>query len=114
MFETGEFTHSFAFNVNIKNQSNYCDTIILPKIYKCQDSKYNSEFVGYCTCGIRCNGELIDYYINGEKRIEGTFKNGKPIGKLYYYNMDGSIKRIEKYNRKGKLRKTSIYKDISL
>jgi len=50
-------------------------------------------------------------YIDDEKKIklfEGTFKNGKPVGKSYFYNNDGLLDRRE-INRFKKLKTTFYY-----
>lgn len=52
----------------------------------------------YFNCDKLCEGKIVDYYNNGEMRLEGVFKNGSPIGKLIFYKKDGSVCRVEKYN----------------
>ena len=37
------------------------------------------------------DGLHIEWHSNGQKGLEGTYKDGKQIGKLTYYNFDGSI-----------------------
>ena len=39
--------------------------------------------------GIR-NGKCVEYYSNGEKRVHGYFKNGKPSGVWMIWEKDGS------------------------
>jgi hypothetical protein len=87
----------------------YCDTLIKNKINKCMELTSRPSFFGYCCCDTICNGYNVDYYKNGEKRIEGNFINGKPVGKLIFYNKNGRISYVEKYSKKGKLRKTINY-----
>ncbi|AXY74127.1 hypothetical protein D3H65_09145 [Paraflavitalea soli] len=88
--------------------SSYTDTIRIFSIQEC--SKLHS-FSGYCCCGKKCEGYQVDYYSNGQKRIEGTFEEGVPIGSLKLYNTDGSLKSIRKYSKKGKLKKEIVYCD---
>lgn len=45
----------------------------------------------------KAEGPWISYYDNGQKKIEGAFKNGREFGKWTYFNPDGSIKKIENY-----------------
>jgi hypothetical protein len=61
------------------------------------------SFKGWFCCDQKCNGSKIDYYNNGNKRIEGSFKNGKAVGDLRYYDKSGKLERIEKYNNNGEL-----------
>lgn len=56
-------------------------------------------------CGSKSNGYLIDYHHNGQKRIEGLFKNGKPIGDLKFYDELGKLKYVEVYSDEGKKKK---------
>lgn len=53
-------------------------------------------------CGNRCNGYYTDYYINGNKRVEGKFKKGKPVGKVQFYNEAGKLRFIVYYNKRGR------------
>ena len=39
----------------------------------------------------RTRGKEFKWYENGQKELEGTYKDGKQIGKWTYYNFDGSI-----------------------
>ena len=36
---------------------------------------------------------MRDYYKSGKLEVEGLQKNGKPDGRTYVYNEDGTIKR---------------------
>lgn len=89
----------------IRATGNYCDTLRLISIYSCLEATSHPRFIGYCCCNEKCEGFQIDYYANGNKRIEGNFIRGKPIGNLIYYNKDGSINYVEKYSKRGKLKK---------
>lgn len=84
----------------------HADTIRLETIMPCHEVSTGRPWSGFCNCGEPCEGYQVDYYKNGSKRIEGNFKQGKPIGKLIYYKKDGSINYVEKYNKKGKLKRT--------
>jgi hypothetical protein len=91
------------------NDSNgkYFDTLNFPKIEECYQMHV---FVGYCCCNEKCNGLQIDYYTNGNKRMEGLFNNGKAVGALKFYYPNGHLRRIEKYSRKGKKIKTRDFR----
>lgn len=89
----------------------YQDTLNLIKIRECMEATTNPRFSGYCCCDEICEGEQIDYYINGNKRIEGFFKEGYAIGKLKIYYPNGSFKAIKKYNKRGILKNTKKYKE---
>ena len=86
------------------------DIINIPRIYKCVEptTRHNS-FVGYCSCGEKINGYEVDFYFNGNKRIEGKFKEGVPIGAVIKYYQSGNIQEIARYNKKGKLKKVKYY-----
>lgn len=86
------------------------DTINMPKIKQCLEPTSNPSFVGYCCCNTDCEGEKTDYYANGNKRLEGYFEKGKPIGKLKMYYPDGTLKQVDKYDKKGKLIRSKKYK----
>ncbi len=106
-------TYSLLFQegkiYNFSEARLYLDTLKLPVITFCYEPITHPSFSGYCCCGSPCEGTQVDYYTNGGKRIEGFFKNGKPIGNLKFYYPDGKIKQLEKYSGKGKLRKKVNY-----
>ena len=37
------------------------------------------------------------FYENGQKQIEGIYKDWEKVGKWTYYNEDGSIKEVKEY-----------------
>jgi hypothetical protein len=57
---------------------------------------------GWMCCEKKCEGYKVDYYDSGNKRMEGKFKKGKPVGELKFYNETGKLKYIEYYNRRGR------------
>ncbi len=95
---------------NFKNFAVVGDTINMPLIKQCLEPTSNPSFVGYCCCNAECEGEKVDYYANGNKRLEGYFEKGKPIGKLKMYYPDGTLKQLDRYNKKGKLIQSKKYK----
>ena len=36
----------------------------------------------------------IEYWSNGRKKEEGTYKNGEKVGEWIYFNTDGFIERV--------------------
>lgn len=105
MLERGKYFSIYSQIINISSKS---DTINFGKIHMCSEFD-NITNGGFCYCDELCNGYCIDYYPDGNKRIEGEFKKGIPIGKLIYYGKNGYIDYIQKYSRKGKLKKTINY-----
>jgi len=65
---------------------------------------------GYLCCDNLCEGYNVDYFDNGKKRIEGTFKNGLPIGQLILYNSEGKKKEVQHYDKggRGRLKKKEV------
>ena len=43
------------------------------------------------------DGLYTGWYENGQKRLEGTYKDGEKDGKWIYYNEDGTVKEVEEY-----------------
>jgi hypothetical protein len=87
------------------------DTTILintPKLIKGSQSHSVWDFK-YYYCDELCNGHYIDYYKNGNLRLKGNFRDGFPVGKLYYFDKNGILVKTEKYNRTGRLKKTINY-----
>lgn len=96
---------------DLKSFDNVKDTINMPSINECLEPTTHPNFIGYCCCEDKCEGKQIDYYSNGNKRIEGYFKNGKALGKLKYYYLDGTLKQVDKYNKKGILIRRKKYQN---
>jgi len=40
---------------------------------------------------------LSSWYSNGEKMLEGKYKDGKKVDKWTYYNKTGSVKGVKEY-----------------
>ena len=78
------------------------DTIIIESISNIIAVLHGPQIKGWYCCDKKCNGYQIDYYNNGNKRIEGYFKKGKAIGEIKYYNADGTLSTILYYNKRGK------------
>lgn len=99
------FTNRYTLYTDIENldrntievkSSNVSDTIIVYKVYKKLGGGIPPRFV-YTDCGQVCNGEIVDYWDNGNRRIIGTFKNGNPI-KMTQFFLNGAINHDFKKN----------------
>lgn len=53
-------------------------------------------------CDNRCDGVKIDYYKNGQKRVEGKFKKGKPVSYVRFYDTTGKVVNVEQFDKDGK------------
>lgn len=91
------------------NQKIFRDTLVLTSIQACLEPTSHPDFIGYCCCGEKCEGEQVEYYSNGNKRIEGCFKEGIPQGVLKIYYPNGELKQVDKYSKKGRLKKRILY-----
>lgn len=49
----------------------------------------------------RRQGSWCDFYPNGQKRYEGQFKNDKCTGEFRYYDENGHLKAINKFDKSG-------------
>ena len=99
------------------------DTIRIPKILFSFGSELHSKRWNYLNCNKVCDGTETDFYSNGNKRLEGIFKNGKPIeikdfrqnGKLltqtFYENLTLNYKRVNYFNENGEFTEYEIYKN---
>jgi hypothetical protein len=77
---------------------------IIPVIYIS-----NPPFSEYTTCDSLAEGFISDYYYNGNKRMEGRFKNGQPVDSLMLYYRSGILKERYISNPKKHERLTSYY-----
>lgn len=104
----GNYLKLINFSYQVVTNQKSDSTIVIPKISKFHNGNSVNFEERYFNCYELCDGHCVDYYINRERRLEGNFSGGKPIGKLIFYSRDGKVNYIEKYNKKGKFRK-SIY-----
>jgi hypothetical protein len=105
--DTGVYKLSIIYfddimDLELRNFGSITDTIKMYSIMKCEEPISHPSFIGYCCCDKKCDGKQVDYYQNGVKRLEGNFNEGKPVGKLIFYDQKGKIKEIHKYNKKGR------------
>lgn len=95
------------YNIETRNGI-YRDTLNLISIIPCLTPTSHPDFIGFCCCDEKCEGKQVDFYANGNKRIEGCFKEGVPWGDIKSYYPNGKLRRVDKY-RRGKLRKSIFY-----
>lgn len=93
---------SGEIELKINNKKIFIDTLKKIDVYEVITVDQHPFFKGWLCCNKKCNGYRVGYYCNGNKRIEGTFKRGQPIGELKYYNEDGTLLYIAYYNKRGK------------
>ncbi len=80
------YVESYYKYIDILQEGKITDTIFIPKIRFQTETALHSQYWNYVNCGQICNGEEIDFYPNGNKRISGFFTNGKPSEITEYRN----------------------------
>lgn len=88
----------------------YIDTLVQSNVIETLTIHQKPSYRGWLCCDKKCEGFQIGYYQNGNKRVEGTFHEGKPIGELKFYNENGEPSFIEYYNKRGKFINRKDYK----
>jgi hypothetical protein len=113
---------SQAFSSTMLNRESI-DTITIPKILFSFGNELHSKRWNYLICEKICEGIETDFYENGNKRIEGNFKNGKPVelkefkenGELFsqsfYENFTLNFKRINYFNKNEEIYEYDIYEN---
>lgn len=91
----GDLASNLVDIVEINEMPLQIDTLQIPKIKFAYESVLHSQYWDYFNCDKLCDGLEIDYYPNGNKRLEGDFKNGKPIHIIEY--LENGIKEIENF-----------------
>ena len=117
----GDFGGIFSITVNVKNVTKFKDTLYVPNIRFTGKMVLHSPYWNYFNCGKLCNGQELDYYPNGNKRLSGNFQNGKPI-EFTEYRIDGiketrywfkigfmDYEKIEHFDKLGKLEEYEIH-----
>ncbi|MDP4270234.1 MAG: hypothetical protein Q8909_08915 [Bacteroidota bacterium] len=102
-YRRGEYVRMLNFIYHVEGDRRLDSVITIPKIALFSESLISDEL--YINCNGPCNGICIDYYQNGQKRLEGNFSNGKPYGLLFFYAQNGALCKKEKYPKKAKCRK---------
>jgi hypothetical protein len=117
----GEWISQFQTATIINEKSN--DTITIPKLLFSFGNELHSKRWNYLNCEKVCDGMETDFYENGNKRIEGNFKNGKPVelkefkenGKLFsqsfYENLTLNFKRINYFNENEEIYHYELYEN---
>jgi hypothetical protein len=95
----------FLFPKNYEDQKIYFDTIEFPRIV-------HINYWEFYNCNMLCNGHEIGYYKDGKKYIEGNFTNGRPKGRVKYYDPNGNLLKTEFYTKKGLKKTKQVKRDI--
>jgi hypothetical protein len=118
--KNGKYERSYEDKIEFKDFQNVIDTLTIPKILFEIDNESETDYSRYFKCDKICNGYEVDYFENGNKKLEGNFINGNPIWETeferdgsfikYYYNKSNQYTKWEYYNRNGNLTKYFINK----
>jgi antitoxin component YwqK of YwqJK toxin-antitoxin module len=114
-YSKGDKVSEFDLKLEINDVHFVVDTLSIPRIKFTTNNEMHSAYWNYFNCDNLCNGEEIDFYPNGQKRIEGDFREGKPV-RLVEYRNDGTreraiwykigyleYERIEYFDKEGKM-----------
>ncbi|MFI2741611.1 toxin-antitoxin system YwqK family antitoxin [Zhouia sp. PK063] len=116
--EIDDWVLQYTTSIKTKN-----DTIRIPKILFAGGNELHSKRWTYLNCAKVCDGKETDFYENGNKRTEGTYKNGKPIeikeyrkngtlrAQYFYENLTLDYNRVDYYDENGDLEEYQIYKN---
>jgi len=107
-----DYNDSFSQVIEISNLNKHVDTISIPRIRMRSRSELHSPYFKYVNCDTICDGMEIDYYTNGNKRIEGTFINGDPI-QLVDYRIDGTMESKEFFKKRTLIRERIEFYDLN-
>ena len=119
--ENKDFIGSFSKILNIKSTNELKDTLKIPKVKFTTENVLHSSYWDYFNCEKLCEGEETDFYENGNIRLKGQFKNGKPIEiteyrengikETTYWFKEGFMdyKKIEHFDNEGKLEEYEIH-----
>lgn len=105
-YEWGDKVGSFSQAIQVNSFDGLVDTINIPKIKFTTERALHSKYWNYFNCNNLCDGIERDFHRNGQKRLEGEFKKGKPSYLIEYRN-DGT-KETESWYVSG----TTLYKRI--
>lgn len=107
----GEYSHSFYFDL-ILSKNYYGDTLYLNKVSAGIGGSLHQQVVNHFECTTLCHGTVVDVDSNGIVRSKGQFVNGKPNGRLDYFDENGNLIRREIY-RNGYLKDIKKSKTIT-
>ncbi len=111
----------FDRTINITDSLKQVDTSDVPAIKFTWDGVLHSKYWNYFKCDKLCDEHESDLYSNGNKRIEGEFRNREPIHLTEYRN-DGTkesefwyrlgtnqYERVNFFNESGRLETYELY-----
>ena len=117
--ERGEWICQNTVTVDLRKN----DTIRIPRILFGAGKELHSKRWSYLNCDKICQGTESDFYPNGNKRLEGNFKDGKP-SEIKFYEKNGilesqkiyeagtlNIGRVNYFDEKGKLMGYELHKN---
>ena len=90
--ERGEWICQNTVTVDLRKN----DTIRIPKILLGVGKELHSKRWTYLNCNQICQATETDHYANGNKRLEGNFKDGKPSD-IKFYRKNGVIESQDVY-----------------
>ncbi len=79
----------------------YIDTLFIPKIRFTVNKNLLDKDWSFFNCDKICTGKEVDYHANGNQRLSGIFKDGKPIEVTYY--RENGRKRLKKNYKLGQI-----------
>ena len=82
------------YPLTYKFKGQQTDTLNVPALYYGYPGVDDPQPGGWVFCKEIANGKMVDYYKPGLKRLEGKFRNGKVVGKLRYYDLDGKVRNV--------------------
>jgi len=100
--ERGEWITQHTTTIDLTENA----SIRIPRILFAGGTELHSQRWTYLNCNKICEGIETDYYSSGNKRLEGNFKNGKPL-EIKLYRKNGVIESQEIYEL-GTLNKTRV------
>ena len=104
--DTGTYQISYVEHFNgLKNYIDFHSVFIDGKRSEVSDTlmaglidertyMFDPPFTEYYCCNKKCDGKVTSTYDNGQIKLSGEFKNGKSIGTLTQYYLNGKIKSI--------------------
>jgi hypothetical protein len=87
---------NISFPLTYKFKGQLTDTLNLPELdLRIRGVDYPNDWPKWTFCNRVVNGKFIDYYKSNLKRVQGKFKNGKLIGKLIFYDLNGKVVNVK-------------------
>ena len=111
--KNGKYERSYEEKIIIKESIIIIDTLTIPRILFETDNNSETDYSKYFKCDKVCNGYEVDYFENGNKRLEGNFVEGNAIWETeferdgssikYYYDKSNRYTKWEYYDQNGNL-----------